>query len=213
MDQNLKSAMHAKVKRTLIQLEKNNISGYFVHNTEELKHLVSSLVPNGSSIAVGGSMTLFETGMIEWLRTQDYEFHDRYAPGLTAEELKAIHRKAFSCDAYFSSVNAVTESGELYSVDGNGNRVAAMIYGPDKVVIVAGTNKIVKSLASAIERNREYAAPANNIRLNTGTPCTVTGTCMDCNSPGRICCAYTTLGFQRTKNRIHVIFIDGTYGY
>lgn len=213
MDQNLKKITHSKVHRIIANLERNNMKGHFVESTDQLMKLLETLIPTGSSIAVGGSMTLFETGVIDWIREKDYVFYDRYATGLSADDLKAIHRKAFSADAYLCSVNAVTENGELYNVDGNGNRVAAMIYGPDKVITVVGLNKIVKDLSAAISRNREISAPANNVRLNTGTPCTHTGTCTDCRAPGRICCAYTTIGFQRTPDRIHVIFMDGEYGY
>lgn len=213
MDQNLKKITHSKVHRIIANLERNNMKGHFVESTDQLMKLLEELIPSGSSIAVGGSMTLFEAGVIDWIRENDYVFYDRYATGLTADDLKSIHRKAFSADAYLCSVNAITENGELYNVDGNGNRVAAMIYGPDKVITVVGLNKIVKDLPAAISRNREISAPANNVRLNTGTPCTHTGTCTDCKTPGRICCAYSTIGFQRTPDRIHVIFLDGEYGY
>lgn len=213
MDQNLRQITHSKVHRVISNLERNNMKGHFVESIDQLKKLLSELIPSGSSIAVGGSMTLFETGIIDWIRDNDYIFYDRYATGLNSDDLKAIHRKAFSADAYLCSVNAITECGELYNVDGNGNRVAAMIYGPDKVITVVGLNKIVKDLPAAINRNREISAPANNVRLNTGTPCTHTGTCTDCKTPSRICCAYTTIGFQRTPDRIHVVFIDDVYGY
>lgn len=213
MDQNLKKIVIAKVERTIANLKKNNITGHFVNSTDQLMTLLSELIPTSSSIAVGGSMTLFETGVIEWIRENEYQFYDRYATGLSSEALKDIHRKAFSADAYLCSVNAITEEGELYNVDGNGNRVAAMIYGPDKVIAIVGLNKIVKDLPAAIHRNREISAPANNVRLNTGTPCTVTGSCSDCKTPSRICCSYATIGFQRTLGRIHVVFIDGHYGY
>jgi len=213
MDAHLKKIMHEKVHHTIAGLKKNNINGYFVTSIEDLQTKIKELIPAEGTIAVGGSQTLFETGTLDFLRSQSYHFYDRYAPGLTAADLKEIHRKAFTADAYLCSVNAVTESGELYSVDGSGNRVAAMIYGPDKIIIIAGYNKIVKNLPDAITRNREVSAPANNVRLNTGTPCIHTGSCIDCKTPSRICCAYVTIGFQRDPNRIHVIFIDGEYGY
>jgi len=213
VDQHLKKITNEKVNRIIANLEKHNMKGHFVNNIEALETLIAQLVPPNSTIAVGGSQTLFETGILDWIRTNNYHFYDRYAPGLTAEDIKEIHRKAFTADAYFCSVNAITENGELYNVDGSGNRVAAMIYGPDKVIVIAGLNKIVKDLDAAIQRNREFSAPANSVRLNTGTPCTVTGSCSDCLSPGRICCAYTTIAHQRIKDRINVIFIDGAYGY
>lgn len=213
MDQHLKKITLEKVNRIIQNLEKHNMTGHYVKSIDDLKKLVLELVPPKSTIAVGGSQTLFETGMLDFIRANDFHFYDRYAPGLTADDIKQVHRKAFTADAYFCSVNAITEKGELYNVDGSGNRVAAMIYGPDKVIVIAGLNKIVKDIDAAIERNREVSAPANCVRLNTGTPCTLTGSCADCVSPGRICCAYTTIAHQRIKDRLHVIFLDGQYGY
>lgn len=213
MDQHLKKVTHEKVKRILTNLEKNNMNGYFVPDTEALKALIQTLVPEKSTIAVGGSQTLTETGMLDWIRANDYHFYDRYAPGLTPQEIKAIHRQAFSVDAYFMSTNAITESGELYNVDGSGNRVAALAFGPEKVIVIAGINKIVKDIDDAKTRNREVAAPANSVRLNMGTPCTFTGSCSDCKSAGRICCTYSVVAYQRDKSRVHVILIDGDYGY
>ncbi|MDU6247366.1 MAG: Na/Pi symporter [Paeniclostridium sordellii] len=129
------------------------------------------------------------------------------------EEIKDMYRKAFICDAYFTSTNALTENGELYNVDGNGNRVAAMLYGPDKVIVICGVNKIVKNIEEAIKRNESISAPANAKRIDTKTPCKVTGYCMDCDSSDRICCEYTLIKRQRNKERIHVIIIDDNFGY
>ena len=126
MDQHLKKVTTEKVKRILTNLEKNNMNGYFVSDLEALKELIQTLVPVKSTIAVGGSQTLTETGLLDWIRSNDYHFYDRYAPGLTPQEIKAVHRQAFSVDAYFMSTNAITENGELYNVDGSGNRVAAL---------------------------------------------------------------------------------------
>lgn len=213
MDQNLHSVMLKKVDRTIANLEKNNMHGYYVSSIDALHEKIKSLVPENSIVSVGGSMTLFETGVIDLLRNEPYQFLDRYANGLSPDDIKNLYRQSFSADVYFSSTNAITENGELYNVDGSGNRVAAMIYGPDKVIVIAGLNKIVKDLDEAIHRNREIAAPANVKRLNMKTPCHTTGSCSDCKSADRICVAYTTIGFQRMKDRLHVIFVDGIYGY
>ena len=213
VDPNLQKIQQIKVSRVIENLKKNNMNGYYVDSIDALKSLIQTLIPTQSTIAVGGSQTLFETGLLDWIRQSDYVFYDRYAPGLSADDLKTIHRKAFTADAYLCSSNAITEQGELYNVDGSGNRVAAMIYGPDRVIVVAGLNKIVKNLDEAKLRNREIAAPTNCVRLNMATPCATTSSCADCKSPARICCAYTMIGFQRNKDRIHVIFIDGHFGY
>lgn len=213
MDKNTAFVLEQRVRRTIENLEKNNIKGYFVQDENELIKKISEIVPEGSTVSVGGSMTLFETGVIDFLRSGRYNFLDRYEEGLNAEEIKEIFRKSFSADAYFTSSNAVTEDGEIYNVDGNGNRVAAMIYGPDKVIIVAGINKIVKDLDEAILRNREIAAPANAKRLNKNTPCTKVGYCMDCTSPDRICRNYVLIKNQVIKDRMHVIFVNKELGY
>lgn len=213
MDKHLKTVIEKRVMKTITNLEKRNMHGYYITNIDDLYRKINELIPDGSTVSVGGSMTLFETGVIGYLRSRKVEFYDRYAEGLTPEDIKEIYRQSFGVDGYFASANAITEEGEIYNVDGRGNRVAAMIYGPDKVVLVVGTNKIVKDLDEAIERNRRIAAPANVQRLSMETPCYHTGVCTRCNSPQKICNAYTVIDRQMTSDRMHVIFMDGTYGY
>lgn len=209
----LKWVNEMKIKRTMKALNNNNINAYFVKNREELIGEIEELVKENSVVTCGGSVTLMETGILDYLRKGRYKFLDRYVKGLTQEEIKQIYRKAFSADAYFTSSNAITEDGELFNVDGNGNRVAAMLYGPDKVIIIAGVNKIVPDLECAIERNRRIAAPANAKQLNRKTPCAKLGYCMECSSEDRICLEYTLIRKQRDKDRIHVIFLDENLGY
>ena len=213
MDENAKWVNEQKILRTIKSLEDNNMNGYYVKDREELISKIKELVKDGSMVACGGSMTLFETGVIDHLRTDRYEFLDRYEEGLNREELVKIFKKSFLADAYFTSSNSVTEAGELYNVDGNGNRVAAMLYGPEKVIVVCGSNKIVRDVDMAIDRNRQISAPANAKRLNRNTPCTKVGYCMDCKSSERICNEYTLIRRQGTKDRIHVIFLDEEFGY
>ncbi|MBX9137760.1 MULTISPECIES: lactate utilization protein [unclassified Clostridium] len=212
MDNNLKWVNEIKINRTLEALRKNNMEGYLINTENELIHKIQELVNEGSKVSLGGSMTLFETKIMEHLRSGRYELLDRYKEGLTADEIKEIYRKSFFCDAYFTSTNAITEEGELYNVDGNGNRVAAMLYGPDKVIVIAGVNKIVKDINEAIYRVENLAAPANAKRLNRKTPCTVTGKCMNCNSPERICREYTVIR-KPVPNRIFVLLLNEEYGY
>ena len=213
MDNNVIWSNELKINRTIESLKKNNMNGYYAKSREELIDIIEGIVKSGSKVSCGGSMTLFETGVIEHLRCGRYEFLDRYKEGLTKEEVIEIYKKAFFADAYFVSSNAVTENGELYNVDGNGNRVAAMLYGPDKVIVICGVNKIVKDVDEAIKRNRECAAPINAKRLNKKTPCTKVGYCMDCNSPERICNEYTLIKRQNNPERIHVIFLNENIGY
>ena len=213
MDKNVEWFIEQKVAKTIESLEKSNMNGYYVKSNEELISTIETIATKGETVACGGSMTLFETGVIDYLRKEDYKFLDRYKEGITLEEVKEIYRGAFSADTYFTSSNAVTLDGMLYNVDGNGNRVAAMIYGPDKVIVVCGINKIVDNLDDAIKRNRNVAAPINAKRLDRKTPCASVGHCMDCKSPEKICREYTVIKSQGTKGRIHVIFVNENLGY
>ena len=213
MDSNVLWLNENKILRTIESLRENNINGYLVSSKEDIIKKIDEIVSPNSTVSCGGSMSLYESGVMEHLKSGRYNFLDRYKEGLTKEEVKDIFRKTFFCDAYFVSTNAITENGEIYNVDGNGNRVAAMLFGPDKVIIISGVNKIVKTLDDAIKRNKEISAPTNAKRLNKATPCTKVGYCMDCSSKDRICNEYTVIKRQSDKDRIHVIFINEELGY
>ena len=213
MDSNIKCVSELRVKRTMENLEKNNMEAFYVEDETKVLDKVKELINDGDTVSVGGSATLSETGVIDYLRCGKYNFLDRYAEGLSPLDLKEVFRKSFFANAYFTSSNALTENGELYNVDGNGNRVAAMIYGPDKVIVIVGVNKIVADSDAAIERNRNFSAPANAMRLNRDTPCTKVGYCMDCNSKDRICNNYVLIGRQGVKGRIKVIIVGKDLGY
>ena len=135
MDNNIKWVNEQKILRTIEALNKNNMNGYLVNTNEELIEKIKELVNEGSTVSCGGSMSLFETGVIDHLRSGRYKFLDRYEEGLSKEEINNIFKQSFFADAYFASSNAVTEDGKLYNVDGNGNRVAAMLFGPEKVIL------------------------------------------------------------------------------
>lgn len=213
MDSNSNWALEQRLHRTAEALRNNQYAVSLLDDKSQLPELLKDLLKDSQTVAVGGSMTLFETGVIQLLRSGPYEFWDRYADGISPEAMKALYVKSLSADAYFTSSNAITEEGGLYNVDGNGNRVAAMLYGPKKVFVIVGANKIVKDLSAAEARNREYAAPANCRRLNRKTPCAVTGVCVNCNSPERICNDYVYMKRQTQKDRIHVIILRDAFGY
>lgn len=215
MDKNKYEIIRLKMERTAEALRKNNIYCECVENCDEALDVISSLINEGDTVSVGGSMTLFEAGVIDMLRNGDYAFLDRYQNGLSPEEINEVFAKSMTCDAYFTSSNAITEKGELYNVDGTGNRVAAMIWGPKSVIVVAGYNKIVKDLDEAKKRVAEIAAPANAIRLGMGTPCTEIGKCVNCASEKRICATAVTIGHQmpKFKDRIKVILVGEELGY
>ena len=213
MDKNVLWLRECRINKTIKALEANRMNGYLVNSREELINKIEELTNKGDLVACGGSMSLFEAGVIEHLRSGRYKFLDRYKEGLKSEDIKNIFRETFSADVFFTSANAITENGEIYNVDGNGNRVAAMLYGPDKVIIVAGYNKIVGDLDEAIKRNRMISAPANAKRLDKKTPCANVGFCMDCKSPERLCREYTLIRSQSNQDRIHVIFLNEELGY
>ena len=213
MDNNLKWVNEQRILRTIQSLNENNMNGYLVNTNEELIEKIKELVKENSTVACGGSMSLFEAGVIDHLRSGRYKFLDRYKEGLSKEEITNIFKESFFADAYFASSNAVTEDGKLYNVDGNGNRVAAMLFGPEKVILIVGVNKIVKNINEAVIRNREISAPANAKRLNKKTPCTKVGYCMDCKGNDKICREFTVISSQGNKDRIHVIFINEEIGY
>jgi len=203
------------MERCAEALRKNNIYCECVENTDEALDVISTLIHPGDTVAVGGSMSLFEAGVIDMLRNGTYNFLDRYESGLLPEQITEIYMKSFTADAYFMSSNAITEKGELYNVDGNGNRIAALIYGPKSVIVVAGYNKIVKDIDEAKKRVCEIAAPANAVRLKTDSPCTQTGRCVNCMSDSRICATAVITGHQvpRFKDRIKVILVGEELGY
>ncbi|MFD3158494.1 lactate utilization protein [Haloimpatiens sp. FM7330] len=215
MDKNVEWYQQNRVEKTIQNLQKNNMEGYFVQDEKELIEKIEELVKDGDTVSVGGSMTLFEAGVMEHLRSSRYNFLDRYKEGLTKDDIKNIYRKSFCTDTYFMSTNALTENGELFNIDGNGNRVAALIYGPDQVIIVAGINKIVADLEEAESRVKNCAAPINAKRLNKNTPCTKVGYCVDCHSDDRICSHYVVTRRQNlgNKGRIKVIIVNKELGY
>lgn len=202
-----------QVDRTLESLEKNNMKGFFIEDEQALTALLAELLPEGAKVGVGDSMTLFETGVIDFLRKGNYNFLDKYRESITKEEKKQLYLENFSADAFLCSTNALTEAGELYNIDGNGSRVAPMIYGPKQVIVVAGVNKLVKDLEAAEKRVRNYAAPMDAKRLGKDTPCAVLGSCVDCKSPQRICNTFSVIRRQFEKDRIKVILLGKSLGY
>ena len=213
MDKNVKRIIDVQCDRVKQALEKKRFLCDVVENAEEARELIRTLVPSGASVGFGGSMTLNEMGVKEMLRSMDVVYQDRDNPSLTRQELMDVLREAFTADVYITSTNAITLQGELYNVDGTGNRVAAMIFGPKKVIVVAGYNKICKDEEDAKKRICMVAAPMNTERLNKDTPCRKVGECCNCNSDQRICDAYVAIKRCHDAGRIHVILVKEEYGY
>lgn len=215
--------MEKYIETTMENLERNNIKPFYVEKREEVVPLIKTLLKKGEIISCGGSVTLHECEVdTKILKSGDYDFIDR--SGLQGEELREAYGKAFMCDTFFTSSNAVTERGELYNVDGNSNRVACIVYGPRQVIMVVGKNKIVPNINAAVERVKKSAAPPNTARLSCDTPCAKLGECVSlsnenaficdgCHGESRICCNYVISAQQRHKDRIKVIIVNENLGY
>ena len=212
------------ILNTKAALESNNMSAYAVETKDEAINLLKSLVKEESTVAVGGSVTLDQLGVISMLRDGNYNFVDRYEKGITREEMENRFRLGLLSDYFIMSSNAITEDGILYNVDGNGNRVAALCYGPKNVIVVAGKNKIVKDIAEAQMRVRTIATPKNCQRLGIDSYCSKANKCMassqenidfcdGCKADTRICCTYVVSAMQRIKGRITVILVNEELGY
>lgn len=213
MEKNILWYREKQINRTIENLRKKNMAGYYVNNREELLELMDQLIDKKSVVGVGDSLTLKEMGLLDYLRSEDITFLDKYKDGLTSEEKRDIYIKNFSADTFMTGTNAITEKGELFNIDGNGSRVAPMLYGPKQVIVVVGINKIVKDLDEATKRVRHYAAPIDAKRLNKNTPCCQVGFCVDCKSPERICNDFVTITGQFEKDRIKVIIVGMELGY
>lgn len=226
MDKNMQTIMQKRIQRTMEALRRSRMEACYAERAADVPGLVESLLREGDTVAAGGSVTLAEAGVLELLRSGRYRFLDRDVPGLSPADVRRIQLESFGADAYLTSANAVTEAGELYYVDGNGNRAAAVLFGPEQVIVVAGVNKIVPDLPSAVRRVRDTAAPANVQRLSCETYCRESGRCAGadqpaglagltrgCKADGRICCDYVVLGPQRKPGRIRVILVGEPLGY
>lgn len=212
------------MKTVVENLRKNNMEVVLLSRKEDVVPFLKEQLKEGATVAVGGSKSLDEAKVLPLLRSGAYQFLDRYTEGLTRPEIEEIFKKSFFADVYIASANAITEQGEIYNVDGNGNRVAAMLFGPEKVYLVVGKNKIVKNLDEAVKRVRTVAAPLNTKRLSCATYCEKAGECASkvrdaahmtagCGSEGRICCDYTVMAYQRKKDRVCVILVDEELGF
>ena len=201
------------IKETIENLEKNNMPTFFVENKREALVKVIELAEENSVVGFGGSVTIQELNVLQELKDKKGCKILNWIDTASKEEVQKLKRENFKSDVFLSSTNAITQDGLLVNVDGTGNRTAAITFGPKKVIIIAGKNKIVKNQEEAIERIRNIAAPMNAKRLNKKTPCVETGKCMDCNSPDKICCTTVNHGWQLTKARINIIIINEELGY
>lgn len=200
--------------RLIQQLEQRHYNAMYCKTAQEAVKTIVGLIPDGSSVAWGGSMTIRDMGLTKALHERaSLEIWDRdLAPDRDAAQ--AIYRKTFSADYYLSSVNAISESGEIVNIDGNGNRVAAITFGPKHVILVVGINKVAQNLEAAISRARSLAAPVNMMRFaDLNTPCKHDGTCHDCKSPDSICNYIQIMRNSHPAGRHIVVVVGEELGY
>jgi hypothetical protein len=213
MKKTAEDTMDKRIEKLLIKLKDRNMAGYFLSNHIELNGLLQSLITAGTTVGCGDSVTLEQTGVFDFLRKGPYHFLDKFDPALNAHNKREIYIKNFSADTFITGTNAITLNGEIFNIDGNGSRVAPMLYGPAQVIIVVGMNKVTDDIESAIQRTRQIAAPLDAKRLNKTTPCVSLDRCIDCKHSQRICNDFVLITGQFIKDRIKVIIIDQNLGY
>ena len=217
--------MDSRIEKVIENLRINNMEGIYAENIEDVRNIVKNMLFDNCVITAGGSVSVKESGVWDIINDDKYNFLDRAKPGITDEEQQEAFKAHIGCDFFFCSSNAVTEKGELVNVDGFSNRVSAICFGPKKVIMVVGKNKIVKDISEGLLRVKKIAAPKNVLRLGIDTPCAKLGHCVSlekCENPdfadgckvkGRICASYLISSYQRIKNRITVIICNEELGY
>ena len=209
MNENITKRNALLAGKVIKGLESRNMTGYYAATREEAKELALGLIPEGSSVTMGGATSAHEIGLVDALKEGDYNFIDRDAYA----DKRAAMLMAYDADVFLSSVNAMTEDGVLVNIDGNSNRVSAIAQGPRKVVFIVGMNKVCKDVDGALKRARNVAAPTNAQRFGLSTPCCRTGCCMDCKSPDTFCWQFLITRFSRHAGRIHVILVNDVLGF
>lgn len=209
MDENRIKRNDLLAEQIIKGLESRNMIGYYAKSKEEALKMALDLIPEGSRVAKGGSMSVVEIGLEDAVKNGNYEYCDRAA----MKDKREAELFAYSADVYLGSVNAITEDGVLVNIDGNSNRVSAYAYGPEKLVLIVGLNKVASDADAAMKRARNEAATINAQRFGLSTPCSKTGRCMDCKSPDTICCQFLITRYSRHKDRIHVILVNENLGF
>jgi len=204
-----------KVAQKIIKnLEKRRMSGSYAASAAKARDEVVEMIPQGATVFRCGSMTAVGIGLWEAIAARpEVKLIDPYRPELSREEGLELRRQGLTADVMIAGTNAITLDGRLVNLDGMGNRVAAMAFGPEKVILVVGMNKVCPDLESAVARVKHYAAPVNNIRYGLKNPCVETGLCSDCRTPQRICNIWSTIEGQMIEGRIHVKLVGEFLGY
>ena len=209
MDKNIFHRNELLAQKVIKGLESRNMSGYYAEDRESALRQALALIPEGSTATMGGGVSVYEIGLVKALKEGSYNFIDRNE----IADKRAAMLAAYDADVFLASCNAITEDGVLVNIDGNANRVSAIAFGPKKVVLIVGMNKVCSDVDAAMKRARGIAAPTNAQRFGLSTPCAKTGSCMNCKSPDTICCQFLVTRFSRHAGRIHVILVNDTLGY
>ena len=209
MNVNITRRNELLARKVIEGLESRNMSGYYAANKEEALGQALNLIPEGSTVTMGGGMSVHEIGLVDLLKKGNYKFIDRDE----MEDKRAAMLAAYDADFFLMSANAMTQDGILVNIDGNANRVSALAQGPRKVIVIAGMNKVCDDVDGAMKRARNVAAPINAQRFGLSTPCSETGTCMNCKSPDTICCQFLITRYSKHKDRIHVILVNDMLGF
>jgi hypothetical protein len=201
-------------KKVIAQLEKRGMEGSYARSASEARGEIIAMIPKGSRVYRCGSMTAVHMDLWSGIaQIPGVEIIDPFRPGLSFEDSIEPRRQGLLADVMITSTNAITLDGKLVNLDGLGNRVSAMIFGPKKVILAVGMNKVVPDVEAAMSRTKYYAAPVNAVRMNIQTPCVENGVCVDCQTRARICNIWTVIEGQRIKGRIHVKLIGENLGY
>ena len=193
-------------------LSLRHFDAYYCASSSEAAEKILSLIPKTDVVSWGGSMTMEALGVIDRVKKGGWRVIDRSTAQSQGEKI-AIMRRALLCDTYLTGANAISEDGEIVNVDGNGNRVAAMTFGPKSVIVACGMNKVVKTAEDAISRARNTAAPVNAQRFDIRTPCKTTGSCADCKSTDSICSYIVRTRLCKPAGRIKVVLVGETLGF
>ena len=209
MNENITKRNDLLSQKVIKGLESRNMKGFYAKDRKEALRIALDLIPEGSSITMGGSVSAAEIGLVDAVKNGNYEFIDRNE----AADRRQAALAAYDVDVFLASCNAMTEDGVLINIDGNANRVSAIAHGPRKVLFIVGMNKVCKDVDSAMKRARNVAAPINAQRFGLETPCAKTGSCMDCKSPDTICCQFLITRYSRHADRIYVILVNDHLGF
>ena len=209
---NPKQAYYFKRGELLVKnLRSRHYEAYFCKSREEALEKALELIPKGASVGWGGAMSAEQIGLLDEIRNGDYRALDRDTAA-NPEERKKIMRKCLLADVFITGANAISLDGQMVNIDGNGNRVAAIVYGPESILVIAGMNKVMDTLEAAMVRARTIAAPMNKQRFPHQTPCEITGTCADCKSEGCICNQILITRNSKPAGRIKVILVGEELG-